>query len=212
VEDAFRLRAAAPVMPLAPGALVLVGTLVAERPQGSLAALGGAERVRLVGPGERIGGAEVVSIDAGRVVLRAGDELMELVLGGLPQPTPLAAAHEEIHCAGERCEIDAGEVQAALADLPALGHQARIVPAFREGRAEGFRIHEIRPGSLYQRLGLQNRDVIRRIDGTELTSMDAVLGLYQRARSAERLEVEIERAGVSVRRTIEVRASPGALR
>ena len=47
----------------------------------------------------------------------------------------------------------------ALANLNDLAMQARIVPAFKDGQAEGFKLFSIRPDSLYSKIGIVNGDV-----------------------------------------------------
>ena len=41
--------------------------------------------------------------------------------------------------------------------------QARIVPSFKDGVAQGFKLFSIRPDSIYSKIGIQNGDVIKRI-------------------------------------------------
>lgn len=66
-------------------------------------------------------------------------------------------------------------------NLHELLQEARIVPAFVNGRTAGFKLFGIRPGSDFARAGLQNGDVINRINGIELTSPSRALEAYNRA-------------------------------
>ncbi|MDB4970118.1 MAG: gspC [Myxococcales bacterium] len=80
----------------------------------------------------------------------------------------------------------------------------RIVPAIHDSRPVGFRIYAIRPSSLFARLGLQNGDLVSRINGTELTTPDRALEIYARLRESRHIRVEVKRRGVPVQLVYEI--------
>jgi general secretion pathway protein C len=92
-----------------------------------------------------------------------------------------------------------------LANPNQLLMQARVVPAFRHGAAQGFKLFSIRPGSLYERIGLQNGDVMQRINGLSLDSVEQGLYAFQKLRESPRIELEVERNGQPVRLTYSMR-------
>lgn len=102
-------------------------------------------------------------------------------------------------------EISREDVERQLANLSALATQARVVPSFKDGKANGFKIFSIRPGSLYQKIGLQNGDVIRKINGYAIDSPEKALELYAKLRESSRIEVELERRGKVQTKTVNVR-------
>ena len=63
------------------------------------------------------------------------------------------------------------EVDAALPDYPALMQQIRVRSQFQGGRPAGFVIYKIEPGSIFERMGLENSDVIVKVNGMEITSV-----------------------------------------
>ncbi|TNE50558.1 MAG: hypothetical protein EP343_07675 [Deltaproteobacteria bacterium] len=79
--------------------------------------------------------------------------------------------------------------------LDVLASQAAIVPFFKKGKPAGFRVYHIKRGSLYQKLGIKNGDVIRRINGYEFTSPQKALEAYSNLMSAKNLSVEVMRKG-----------------
>ncbi len=97
------------------------------------------------------------------------------------------------------------ELDKALANLNDLAMQARIVPAFKDGQAEGFKLFSIRPDSLYSKIGIVNGDVIKRINGFDMNSPEKALEIYTKLKDANRIDVEIDRNGTSVRKTYNVR-------
>ena len=67
------------------------------------------------------------------------------------------------------------------------------------------KIYGIRRSSLLGRLGIQNGDMLRTINGFDLTEPDSVLEAYTRLRSAERLSLSVERRGQAVTMDYQVR-------
>ena len=102
-------------------------------------------------------------------------------------------------------EVPKAELDKALANLNDLAMQARIVPAFKDGQAEGFKLFSIRPDSLYSKIGIVNGDVIKRINGFDMNSPEKALEIYTKLKDAGRIDVEIDRNGTSVRKTYNVR-------
>lgn len=96
------------------------------------------------------------------------------------------------------------EIENTLSNLNSIATQARIVPAFKNGVAEGFKLFSIRPGSIYSKIGIQNGDVIKRINGFEINSPDKALEVYQKLRTARNIQVELERRGQSITKSYSI--------
>jgi general secretion pathway protein C len=86
-------------------------------------------------------------------------------------------------------------VDNALNNLSELATQARVVPAFEGGKPVGFKLFSIKPGSLYSKIGLQNGDVINRINGYEMSSPEKGLEVYQKLKDSSNITVDIKRRG-----------------
>lgn len=89
--------------------------------------------------------------------------------------------------------IDRGEVDAALNNMNQLFTQIRAVPHFEGGRATGFRVFAIRQNSIFDKLGLQNGDIIQNINGTDINDPSRALALFQQLRNERDLTVQILR-------------------
>lgn len=96
------------------------------------------------------------------------------------------------------------EIDNALTNLSDLATKARIVPSFKNGVPNGFKLFSIVPDSLYAKIGVQNGDVIRRINGYEMNSPDKALEIYQKLRDANRIEIEVERRGDTIRKSYSI--------
>lgn len=92
-------------------------------------------------------------------------------------------------------ELDKGMLDQQLQDLSALGTQARVVPNYRNGKYEGFKLVGVRPGSLYRSIGIRSGDVIKSINGRPIDSPNKALELFDQLKSSSALNVEIERRG-----------------
>lgn len=92
-------------------------------------------------------------------------------------------------------EIAQSEIDATLSNLNSIATQARIVPSFKDGQADGFKLFSIRPGSLYSKIGIKNGDVIQRINGYEITSPDKALEIYSKLKDAKGITVDLARRG-----------------
>jgi len=102
-------------------------------------------------------------------------------------------------------EIPRAEIDRTLSNLNDVAMQARIVPAFKDGQAQGFKLFSIRPDSIYTKIGIQNGDVIKRINGYDLNSPEKALEIYSKLKEAGRIDIEVERNGAAVRKTYNVR-------
>jgi general secretion pathway protein C len=155
--------------------------------------------------------ASVYRVLSKRVYILNGGKPEYLELDGAAAPvavaanTPPPAANPElgdidkgVNCTGNSCTIDRALVEKLLSNTTMLATAARFVPSIKDGKPNGFKLYAIRPQSIFGRIGLQNGDTIKAINGSEMTTPDAALGLYTKLRSASHLSVQLERRGETV--------------
>jgi general secretion pathway protein C len=99
-----------------------------------------------------------------------------------------------------RYEIDKAVIESSLSNLNTLATQARLVPSFKNGVANGFKLFQIQPGSLYSSIGIENGDVITRINGYEINSPDKALEIYQKLRESSHVTLELDRNGQNIKK------------
>jgi len=201
--------------------LVLLATMVAPKEKDSYATIVNTESQKqgAFAVGDQIPGAtasgKIKSIQFQSVYFENNGHTERLVLAGanVPPPTPVAATEptptgegsgDDLQAAIDNgvkkiddttYEIDKSLVEKALANPMALAKGARVVPAVKNGKPDGFKLYAIRPSSVYAKLGLTNGDTLQSINGFELTSADKALEVYTKLREATQLEVEITRRG-----------------
>lgn len=104
-----------------------------------------------------------------------------------------------------RFMVDQQAVQQSTENLSQLLTQARAVPFVENGRTVGFRISEIVPGSLYERIGLTNGDVIQKINSTDVDDPGKFFQMYQGLKDERSISIDLLRNGQRQTLTYEIR-------
>ncbi len=91
--------------------------------------------------------------------------------------------------------ISKSVVSGARANLNSLLQTARMVPQVSNGKTVGFKVVELKKGSLLQQIGLQVGDLIVRINEVELNSPEKALQIFQQVREASNLSLGLVRNG-----------------
>ena len=89
--------------------------------------------------------------------------------------------------------VEREEVDNALENMSQLFTQIRAVPHFEGGESVGFRLFAIRRGSLFDKIGLKNGDIVRSINGQVMNDPTRALGLLEELRDSTDLSVAITR-------------------
>ena len=200
-----------------PGTLVAI--IAAEDPAWSIAVYKNKKNrstevyAILEGRNQLEGDASLVAIRHKEIVIRRTDhfELCELGKVYKKKYTPRTAGRKSpgrsssssrvrlgqgIRKVGDmQYEVDKEELDKVLGNLSTVATQARIVPNFKNGKANGFKMFSIRPGSIYSKLGMKNGDVIQKINGYEMNSPDKALEIYQKLRDSSSITVDLVRRG-----------------
>ncbi len=94
-----------------------------------------------------------------------------------------------------RFMVDEREVASSTENLSQLLTQARAVPFMEQGKTVGFRISEIVPGSLYEKIGLVNGDIIQRVNAQDVDDPGKFFQMYQGLKDEKRITVDLLRNG-----------------
>lgn len=89
--------------------------------------------------------------------------------------------------------VDQKELDAALQNLPLLLTQARAVPYFKDGKSIGLRLFSIKAGSMYEKIGLQNGDILKTINGNSLSDISQAMRLFETLKEERSIAVSLER-------------------
>jgi general secretion pathway protein C len=191
----------------------LMGTVAGARKY-AFAIVQAQAKTEVVRIGEKIAGqAEVLEIERGRITIMNNGRKEELTMyedkelarntpaalpaldGAAPPPPPVPGQENvEVRPQGEnRYEIDKGQFEQMTSNLGPLLTQARVVPHFENGVIDGYKIFAIKPDSLYQKIGLENGDVIQNINGIQVDSPEKALQMFQSLRTERTFTINLSR-------------------
>jgi len=140
-------------------------------------------------------------VEKDKVVLFAGGRAIEVPIidavapadSGAPQSGPSTAFARNT---GEGSYIvDQKRVQQALERPGQIMTDARLLPNVVDGKQQGFSISEIKPNGIYQSLGLQNGDVLLRINDFNISSTESALQAFMALKGMDRVNLDIIRSG-----------------
>lgn len=176
--------------------------------------------------GGEINGKTVENIVWDRVWLTSGGSRCQLLMGGkAPPPSvkpsePVASTSPKprgrdalppeiasrIQKVGENeFNVDRSAVDMIIEQQATLMRTARITPEKRDGQVIGFKLRRIKGGSLLDTLGMKDGDVMKSINGFDMSDPQKALEAYARLRSAERLTVAVERGGAPMNIDINIK-------
>jgi general secretion pathway protein C len=144
--------------------------------------------------GEMIGSARLVRIGRNTAVLKNSEKefvmkIKEAAEGGLMGRSSRPGG------AASGIAVSKQEVTESLGDLKSIMSQAVVRPFFNEGVQQGYVVSNIVQGSLYERLGLKNGDVIVDVNNKNLESADDLLKLVNVMQAGGSVSVNLMRNG-----------------
>jgi general secretion pathway protein C len=196
-------------------ALRLLGTAAGHGPDSWAAVEDQETRKHLVvRQGDTLQGkAEVIRIDRGRIVLRNGGRMEELAMeeptGFASGPSPARASSpiqpraavvprpgvatlpNVQRLAENRFAVPRADVESVAQDPSALFSQARILPKYENGAMVGVQLNAIKPGSLFQQIGIQDGDTITELNGIRVTGQEQSAEILRELTQAQSLSVTV---------------------
>jgi general secretion pathway protein C len=196
-----------PAVPTELTQLVLIGTLVHANPTKSVATIEnktGAKVLPYFITDEIENLALVMKIERKRVIFRnTRNQRLEYIeikdetavtFGKAKSP----AKAGEIVQQGNNFTLQRNDLDDYLKNFNDIIQQATAVPNFVPGGGgaiDGYRLIDIAPGSVYEKLGLKKGDVIKGVNGETVDSATKALELYNQLKSSNRVNLDIERNG-----------------
>jgi general secretion pathway protein C len=179
----------------------------------------GAQTVYQVG--DNIQGASVVEINPNCVVLDKNRQYESLcfqhessgpkTLKRQQQPSSSAATSQDtggegiIRVDNATWRVSRELILEQFSNLGALSDQARVAPYLVQGQTQGFRLTRLRAGSLLQQIGVQNGDVLQKVNGLSITSPNGALQAFQQLQNESTVRLEILRRKRATTLTYEIR-------
>ncbi|MEE8310882.1 MAG: type II secretion system protein GspC [Candidatus Binatia bacterium] len=197
----------APTSTVAPGDLRLRGTAELDGRAFAVFEDGAGGRQDVYAIGERVfGGPKLIAVKPGKatLVLRGRKFTLEI-----SKPEPASASVEKgknpgsaggpgsgIRKTGENSYlVDRREVDHSVENLNSVITQMRAVPFLKDGKGIGFRIFNIKPGSIFERMGLKDGDVVQSVNGVELNTPSKAIGLLDDMQTMDEIAINLLRSG-----------------
>jgi len=138
-------------------------------------------------------GARLVRIERNEVVLQRGSikETLSVYLEEPPIQGGEATSVRSV--ARNKWVLDKRELSGALENISQLLTQARLIPNFTAGRPDGFKIVNISPRSFYEKIGLQNGDVLQRVNGVDVKDPQSFLIVFQQLKEENNFSLDLLR-------------------
>ncbi len=147
--------------------------------------------------GDRWNDIELVGVGHGRVTVRRDGAIEEVGIGVTLTPPPASSRIPiAITPRGAALSMQRSELERQLPELVARALQGgQIIPAFQGSTMIGFRLLAVRPGSLYEELGLKTGDVFETVNGASLADPSIALSLLPRLREQKQVALTVNRGG-----------------
>ncbi len=101
--------------------------------------------------------------------------------------------------------VERSLVNELLADPTKFVRSVRVRPHREGGKVVGYKLRRFRSDSPLAKLGAKRGDIIRSVNGVDLTSVDKALGAYQKMRNANDLTFSVTRQGKPVDLKVSIR-------
>lgn len=189
--------------------LRLRGTALAGTAQYAVFQDNSSKRQDVFSVGENVfGGPELLEVTHDTAVVLAAGRKYTIVLEDTRGPANLTGNTRSggiRNTAPGRFLVDRREVDHSIENLGQVATELRAVPQVKNGQSLGFRIFNIRPGSVIDRMGLANGDIVQSVNGVTLDNPTKALAMLEDLRTADQLSVDFLRKNKPTTYTYDIR-------
>ena len=89
--------------------------------------------------------------------------------------------------------MDQKAVQYAIDNPTQIMTDAKLIPNMVKGKQEGFTLREVRKNGLYDSLGMQNGDVLLRVNNFNISSPESALQAFTALKGMDKVQLDIVR-------------------
>jgi general secretion pathway protein C len=101
--------------------------------------------------------------------------------------------------------VDQRALSSALDNAGQAMTDARLLPSVKEGKVEGFRVSEVKPGGIFAMVGIGNGDTILRINDFSIDSPGKAMQSLMSLKGQSRIKVDLVREGKPTTLTYDIR-------
>lgn len=125
-------------------------------------------------------------VDLPEDILSGGAPQIQIGSGGIEQQAP------------NQYSVDRKEVDKAFSNLNNILTQAKATPNFENGVPTGFKLTQIVQGSIYDKLGLKDGDVITGADGSPINDPMKAMEMLNKLKESSHLALQVKHDGRTV--------------
>lgn len=191
--------------------LRLVGTVSGAKAQSYAIFAGKDNQQEIVKVGAAVPGYGVLQrVERDKVIVLVNGNAVELQMADTVAltdsgPAQSTAAAPFAKAAGEGAYIvDQKKILQAIERPNQIMTDARLLP-YAAGNRQGFVLNEVKQGGIYQSLGLQNGDVLLRINDYNISDPERALQAFTALRGMDRVQLDIVRNGATMTMTYQIR-------
>ena len=198
------------------GLRLVIAAVDRENPKRSIAVLATTPNGKpMVHPGSTLDGRRVRAIEGDRVYLEEGQRVcfVGTTIATAPPPSPKKPVVIEtpsviagIARIDERhVDVDRLVRDRVLESPTDFMKTLRIAPEIASGKNVGVKLLSVQPGTLLAAIGLQPGDVVKSINGFDVTSPEKLLEAYATLKTAPQLQVGLMRGGADLQIEVNVK-------
>ena len=101
--------------------------------------------------------------------------------------------------------VDQRKIQQAISNPGQMMTDARLRPNVNDGKEGGFILSEVKPGGIYHSLGLQDGDVLLRINEYDISNPERALQAFTALKGLERVQIDLIRRGSKMTMTYQIK-------
>jgi general secretion pathway protein C len=169
--------------------------------------------------GDVVQGAQIEKIERNRVVLMRGDqeEVLEVSFAET-SARPTKSSTITIASSGQRSlegavnvisptqfEINRRALIAKIGGVEAILRRTKVTPYLVDGEVEGLQINGLEGMSMARFVGLQDGDVIQKVNGQKLSSLQKAFQVFRKVRTQPSVNIELLRGDEKETLTFDMR-------
>lgn len=97
------------------------------------------------------------------------------------------------------------KVQQALNNPEQILTEARLLPNIEDGKQNGFKVLEVKPGGIYEGLGLRNGDILLRVNDLEISNPEVAMQAMYALKGMSTVSLDIIRNGERTTMSYQIR-------
>jgi general secretion pathway protein C len=180
--------------------LKLMGTIAGHTRRGYAVLVGKDGKQAMFKTGESVFGAgELTAVEKYHVSIIRNGKLIKIPMVDMVVPGEIdslkgGGASGPVRSLGKgEYIIDQKAIQHALDNPTQIMMDAKLIPNMTNGKQEGFVLREVRKSGIYDNLGMQNGDVLLRINGSGISNPENALQAFTALQGMDKIQLDIIR-------------------